>query len=511
MALTPSESVPGSDLGTTEVAFPGEIYSASARRGWMRQLNSVRKQEFAYLRSIQKREGGETSEPTLAGVPVRLQKTAEARGETVKKIDEIEARIELLWSLSREKPVDSRLNSTATQTPSIEQVTESKIPDPALLVAPVKLASRTPLTAQSSPQSTAASPPATVSDASKHGDQALATAATLFAKADYAGATECLQKALRGAQMGSPDRLRLARALLEVYRATHAQDLFDAAVLQYFDYWNGCTPQWRTPAAAHGSRPMAPTVPPNTTNHSAKPARRGPTAWRCPAVLDAVAAHGFIDHWRSQQHCEIAWQALVSIQAQAAELLAEELSAPADAPLHLMFWGADRLLSVLAQATPQGQSQVPRGLWALRFCLLARMHLSAAYDKAATDFCLTYIAPAPPWWLSSPPLESDLQAPISTDRSVDSPEWQLQGHIVGAQGLDLPDLSGTLISQPISINCAALLRMDPAAIAQWVRWLRNAKAKKAEIHLQNVGVLVEAAWVSAGVDRFAEIHPQELA
>jgi ABC-type transporter Mla MlaB component len=223
-----------------------------------------------------------------------------------------------------------------------------------------------------------------------------------------------------------------------------------------------------------------------------------------------VAARGLIDHWRTHQHCEIDWQALVSIQAQAAELLAEELSAPAGEPLRLIFWGADHLLSGLAQATPQGQSQVPRGLWALRFCLLARMHLAAAYDKAATDFCLTYIAPAPPWWLSSLPFESDLQAPITADRARDSLEWQLQGHIVGVQGLDLPDLSGTLISQPVSINCAALLRMDPTAMAQWVRWLRSAKAKKVEIHLQNVGVLVGVAWVRAGVDHFGEIHPQEL-
>jgi hypothetical protein len=223
-----------------------------------------------------------------------------------------------------------------------------------------------------------------------------------------------------------------------------------------------------------------------------------------------VAAGGLIDHWRTQQHCEIDWQSLVNIQAQAAEMLAEELSTPAGAPLRLIFWGAGRLLSVLAQATPQGQSQVPRGLWALRFCLLARMHLHAAYDQTATDFCLTYIAPAPPWWLSSRPFESDLQAPISIDRSPYSRKWQFQDHIVGAQGLDLPDLSAILISLPLSINCAALLRMDPAAITQWVRWLRSAKAKKAEIQLLNVGVLVGAAWVSAGVDRFAEIHPQEL-
>jgi ABC-type transporter Mla MlaB component len=154
---------------------------------------------------------------------------------------------------------------------------------------------------------------------------------------------------------------------------------------------------------------------------------------------------------------------------------------------------------------------VARSLWELRFCLLTLMQMRAAFDVAATDFCLTYIEQAPVWRTSEIHFMGDapVTAPLPANTIQGSP-WHLSGHVLGATGLGLPELPAQAASQNITVACAALVRMDAQAIAQLVQWLQRAKEKNAEVQLRDVGVLVGAAWAAAGVEALAQVHRRDL-
>ncbi len=510
MALNEPSSLRALGLGAADTVFPEETQSASVRQDWMRQLAVVRKQEFAHLRNIQKREGGVNAEPTLAGVPVRLPKILGVRGDTVKKIDEIEAQIELLWSLSRQIPTDSRFGPNTVLPGSTEAAPQSLIPDSALLVATLNFAATEQATPPASSEKAPAKPTTAISESSESGEKVLSKAATLFANADYASAAELLLHALKPARKRSPESLRQAMALLDIYRATHAQAQFDACVLQYFGYWNGSTPQWHVPSTAQGQDAKSSNAALDKAAQGTDGPRSDASVWRCPTELNLPAAQQLIAYWQAQPHCEVDWQCLVAIAPDAAARLANHLNAPQNLASKPMFWGTARLLDVLAQSTPQGDSQVQRSLWDLRFCLLELTHQQTAFDAAATDFCMTYLRQAPTWRPTATQIQCDLPAPSSAGESLSCDGWQLQGHIFGAQALELPALPSPPHSGPIRINCASLLRMDAEASARLLDWLQDATAKKADIQLHNVSVLVGAAWEAAGVGAFARLHLQEL-
>jgi len=518
VASIDSNFPPDTGLSTTGVVQPKQPQKPATRRDWMRRLNLVRKQEFAYLRSIQKREGGESSEQTLAGFPIRMSSVVAGRGDTVKKIDDIEAQLELMWSLSRGRPTESPLDADSEselRTPqsglkSADATVHSAVPDAALLVSAVNLASAAlvppTLLDERSVNSTAAASPKTLTQK----DVALSKAAMFFANADYACATEILLNALRDAPRHSLESLRQALAVLDVYRITDQQALFDATVLRYFDYWNGSTPQWHSPSAVHTPSDRGGMLPSEETARFVAAPRGDASVWRCPERLNPLAARELIAHWRSGEHCGIDWEFLTAIEPEAAAMLAKQFKDPKGAPSHLVYWGAARWLNVLKESTPQGNANVPRSLWDLRFGVLALMGFESEYDAAAADFCLTYIEQAPPWPSIRVQFQGDFSATTAEEVGQAGTPLQLKGHVLGEQGLGLPALLGSGPLPPITIDCKSLLRIDPKASTQLLDWLRTAKSKKADVHLCNVSVLVGAAWSAAGVGEYAQIQLLEL-
>jgi ABC-type transporter Mla MlaB component len=204
------------------------------------------------------------------------------------------------------------------------------------------------------------------------------------------------------------------------------------------------------------------------------------------------------------------WTSLSTLDAAASAELVACFTQSQGAPSQLVFVDTPNLLYVLAQATPQGQPQVARSLWELRFCLLSLMQMRAAFDAAATDFCLTYLESAPVWKTSAIRFVGDALVPGKAPSAVPkNTPWQLSGHVLGATGLGLAELaerSTQPASARIAIDCSALVRMDADAIAQLQRWLQSARLVQADVHLQDVGVLVGAAWASAGIEALAQVH-----
>ncbi|MFM6992951.1 MAG: hypothetical protein ACKOWD_17110 [Rhodoferax sp.] len=500
----------------------------AARTEWMRQVNLVRKQEFAYLRSVQKRQTGEVTEPTLAGLPARLPREGKVRGDTLKKIDEIEAQLDLLWVASRSKRAESVVAAstgpsdagTPTQfstsflaspgvltqmmhhsempasvllVPSLDDQTEQ----PTLVAVPQAPAEHSAVAPGLQPLPTDAVP----------SDDVLTKAAALFAEAEYELAAQHLARSLRGSEGRSDLARRRLLALLDIYRATGNQAQFDWSVLEYFDFWDGHTPQWKGVYTAAVESP--------DLRHSAiKPLRadsaepsHGTRLWRCPSILSRSAADELQAHWTQGGHCTIDWTSLSAINADAAARLLAVFHPAQASPEQLVFVDTPNLLYVLEQATPIGTSEVDRSLWLLRFCMLGMMGMRAAFDTACTDFCLTYIEPAPVWQpgtiqfvvdtLAAPPV-----APTATGKSP----WFLHGHVLGETGLGLPDpLPGRM-----NVDCTTLVRMDASATALLLQWLRQANSQGSEVHFSDVGLLIDAFWSTAGVGAFARLHLRDV-
>jgi ABC-type transporter Mla MlaB component len=203
------------------------------------------------------------------------------------------------------------------------------------------------------------------------------------------------------------------------------------------------------------------------------------------------------------------WTSLSSVGADAAAGLSAFFNAADAGPSQLVFFDTPNLLYVLEQATPQGQAQVERSLWDLRFCMLALMHMEVAFNAAAADFSLTYIENAPVWRPGSARFDGDALANVApssltTSAPSDTP-WRLHGNVLGANGLGLPKHPLEPLPERVTIACASLVRMDEGAISQLLQWVRRAKERKVEVHFTNVSLLVATAWAAVDLEAYARI------
>jgi len=485
----------------------------------MRQVNLVRKQEFAYLRGVQKRQSGDVSEPTLAGLPTKVPRAGKVRGDTLKKIDEIEAQLDLLWVSSRSKRAETQFGAEAvanTQFPSTQAASlgvltqmmhHSEMPASVLLVQSLDdQATRSPAAVDESgavPRTAMTLAPRFNATDSPICDEVLTEAAQFFARGEYELATQHLVRSLRAKGVRSGHALHRLLALLDIYRSTGNQAQFDWSVLEYFDFWDGRTPQWLRTATAEN----VPVAAPNTARamtRSTKAVHSTETQfWRCPSVLSRVAADELRTHWSRGGSCTIDWTSLSVIEADASPMLTSIFDSESGAPEQLIFIDTPNLLYVLEQTTPIGLSETDRNFWSLRFCLLALMGMRAAFDAACTDFCLTYIEPGPVWRTRTVQFIGDAMstAPAVPAPAANSP-WHLHGHVLGDTGLGLAE------PRPgrISVDCSTLVRMDATATSRLMHWLRQAAACGSEVHFTDVGLLVGAAWMADGVNALAQVH-----
>ena len=508
-----------------------------ARSEWMRQVHQIRKQEFAYLRSVQQREASEGAEPTLAGFQTATPSLGTVREDTLKKIDEIEARLNLLWiasgpsrqALNLQGPSKAdkelvgfnptvHLSGPDASPRAITQVMyDEEMPSSVLLVNTVDSLppqvnhSHTATQAAASAKPTLATTP--LPTAPLQADGVLATVGSLFAHGENDLAAQHLLRAVRSSGHTKAHARRWLRALLEIYRATGNQAQFDWSVLEYFDYWDGITPQWRN--ASTGDSPPRKPVP-STAAQPASFATSGMdqvAVWRCPSTLGRSAARDLKTHWRSSRHCALDWTSLSAIESEAAEDLSAFFNAADQGPTQLVFFDTPNLLYVLEQATPQGQAKIARSLWELRFCFLKLMHMRAAFDAATADFCLTYIENAPEWQPGRARFDGDAVATpvavLSGDASGSDTPWRLHGEVLGAHRIELPEPDLGSQQKIITIACATLVRMDDAATGQLVQWIRTAVKRGAEVHFTDVSILVAAAWEAAGLNAHAQIYPRD--
>ena len=126
--------------------------------------------------------------------------------------------------------------------------------------------------------------------------------------------------------------------------------------------------------------------------------RRADADWASPPRLAregligltrALAAAG--PSWR------LDWSALDAIEPDAAGPLRALFNHWADSTVQLRFRGADRLLLVLAEATPANDRGVDAVWWQLHMAALRVMHRGDEFELLALNYCITYEVSPPPW------------------------------------------------------------------------------------------------------------------
>lgn len=452
-----------------------------------RQRNEfVRRREFDMLRKLRQREAAGDREG--AGMPssfhLNTAGKTDGRALTLKKIDEIEEQMSQQWwkvrpsleadTVLTDLPTDSLADQharayadTAPGAPLLDQLQN----EPASgLLPPWRLKF----------------------------ENDVQEASLRFAEGNNAEAERLLQGAVAQDNPHADDDDSW-RALLDFYRATGDAEKFGAVGTRYAQRFRRPAPEWVSLRAL--VRPEA--------NAAVADAR---IDWYSPAQL---GREGLLSLTQALQRAgavwALDWRALQGIEPNAVAPLVTLLTHWADLPTQVRFSGAERLLAVLAQATPLSVRETDPAWWQARMALLRLMHQADEFELVALNFCITYEI-SPPSWQESAGHYADAEPPAGM-RAGDSTGAvhgaSLSGELIG-DGLtlwerldaELPDVRNPQVS------CAALLRLDLAATAQLLGWLETRNARGQTVELVDVHRLLAAFFTMVGVGDLARVLPR---
>ncbi|HZY17672.1 MAG TPA: STAS domain-containing protein [Ramlibacter sp.] len=370
-----------------------------------------------------------------------------------------------------------------------------------------------------------------VDDAFAH-DPELEEAAIRFANGDDAGAEVGLMEVL-GAGGTRIDHDETWLTLFDLYRATGQQERFETAAIEFAGRFGRSAPQWISLPEAVGRM---------GATKSGAPAAGGSGAiadWNCPSSVGTqtlAALNAALG--RAQQPWRLSWVKLSSIDEPALEGLARLFGQWASQPAQLRFIGADRLESVLRNATPSGDKSVNPAWWKLRMEVLRVMHRPDEFELVALDYCVTYEV-SPPSWESArcdyKPLQADGSAVANptligeafhdsvhsglttgygdtqspggnSSQLMHVATVELAGQILGdaSDAIDLLDgkLSGADL---MVISCARLIRIDFTAAGNLLNWASARQSEGRQVQFVDVNRLVAAFFNVIGIAEHARV------
>lgn len=453
-----------------------------------RHHDLVRQREFDHLRQLRRRNLNHTSEPAHAPtsrfetsilVPVEERESGE-RETTLRKIDEIEARLSRQWwrqapssppdaaALDPAQPAASPLlpDTTLPAAPpdssfAVTQSADSTLPPPPPVASPPARVALPPGLASPRKPSLAANPLT---------DPALQEAALRFVNDDLTPAETILLTALRAPVAPPPALTRLwLGGLLDLYR--HSGQT--AAAARAWQAFGACCPQ--------------------------------PT-WKAPALLDQVAlvqleqATG-----AASPPIWLDWQALRAIAPEALDLLAGQLAHWCTTPLHLRWRGQAQLTQALRALTPLGEREAGAAAWQARLDALRLLGLRDEFELVALEYCTTFALPPPQWQEARSRCTLDADALAAW---ADATPLELSGDLRG-------DLQPALAAWPtdpaqaprLAISCARLERLDFLAAGSLYLWLAAYRAHGGQALLHEVHPLMAAFLQLCGLGEQAQIVP----
>ncbi len=567
-----------SDLDRPEPE-PDDGYSKQALKELIerkRQNDFVRKHEFDQLRKLRRSESERNAEQ--AGRPSFFQSSIpsnpDERAMTLKKIDEIEAQMSKQWWKGREDEASVQAHSTSAASTSSAP---GRDPAPVTL-SPTTSGSGFAMTAAStlsSPVSsgdhadfvptqmgTTASPlPASESErqgrpaaagrtAGAAGDAGagrspaqplamqpvdakvdpdLEEAAIGFANGDDAGVEVMLLNALQRDHVRRDLAEGWMAALFDLYRATGQQTRFDRVAIDFAERFGRSAPAWFSIPDSLGRKTGI------TPAQAAMPASTAAPIWTSPAELHLQAAQALraaVADAASPWHLD--WSPLLSIGAEAVELLGKLFSDWCDRPVSLRFVGTESLERALGAATPSGDASVSPALWLLRMDALRIMRRHDEFDLVALDYCVTYEVSPPSWQdtlcefareNANPPVMAAVDGMNLRDvggkqgRSPAAPqgaqalavtELELSGEIEGdatqALGKFEAGFSGT--ADRLVISCARLIRVDFSAAGSILNWVAARQSEGCHVQFRDVHHLVAAFFDVIGISEHARVIPR---
>jgi ABC-type transporter Mla MlaB component len=358
-------------------------------------------------------------------------------------------------------------------------------------------------------------------------DPELEEAAIRFANGDDAGAEAGLMEVL-SPQGSRIDHDETWLTLFDLYRATGQQDRFETAAIDFAGRFGRSAPQWLSLPEAVSRMYAAPAA---ATGSAARP----PANWTCPATMGtqtvaamAIALAKATPPWR------LSWVKLNAIDEAAVESLTRLFTQWTSQPVQLRFIGADKLETVLRNATPSGDKSVNPAWWKLRMEVLRVMHRPDEFELAALDYCVTYEV-SPPSWESArceyKPLQddgsdvaghthigepfrdsqefglySDTHAAGGNSQMANVSTVELAGQILGdaTEALDMLNVKmGD--ADVMVISCARLIRIDFSAAGSVLNWVSARQAEGRQVQFVHVHRLVGAFFNVIGISEHARV------
>lgn len=484
------------ESSTLENGYSREMLKEMIER---RQRNDfVRRREFDMLRKLRQREAAGGRDPAATPSSFNVSSTSgksEGRALTLKKIDEIEEQMSQQWWKGRDpRAATAAGGASADGSHMAEQHARA-------------YADTVPGVPQGGVQGLQVQLPA-------H-DGSIEEAAIRYAHGDDAGAEAILLQAL-APDSPTAEQDDTWRTLLDLYRAIGDAEKFVAASTRYAQRMKQAAPEWMSfRALANSARASTagPLEPP--------PVAASDADWASPPRLSrqgligltrALGAAG--PSWR------LDWSALDAIEPDAAGPLRALFTHWADSTVQLRFRAADRLLLVLAEATPANDRGVDAVWWQLHMAALRMMHRADEFELLALNYCITYEVSPPPWEdpkgnygsLDAFPAAKPADRGASIDSGGAAPAAAsagpslLVGDLVGESLSTWQRLDAELAdSTTPTVSCAALVRIDFAAAGTLLNWVTDHHGRGQKLQFVDAHRLVAAFFEVIGIADHASV------
>lgn len=541
-----------------------------------RRNDFVRNREFDMLRKLRRRGQGEAPDALAhpSFYPSSQPANTGERARTLKKIDEIEAQMSTAWFKHKAANAGGAVGTTAADQvaqgvapPTLNAVVQGApaMPDAPLTgsggppqvraFAPTETMSEDLLNrAPATPAPDLAAPPmpaplgATVdtSEDSRSGvvlfgghadfnvevmieakqDPEIEEAAIRFANGDVAGAEAGLLELVRDGGSRHSD-LDTWLTLFDLYRASHQQDKFDDAAIDFADLFGRSAPQWAlvTEVVAAGSAPAPLSAP--------APVVSGLFHWVCPSVIgtQSIAALN-ASLQRNPAPWRIDWRHLKTIEPAALPGLIDVLKRWGGQSGGVKFLGDDRLLAVLTERSPTDDRAADPQWWDARLALLRVLGEMDEFELVALNYCVTYEVSPPAWEEPAgsfnrmteegqtvvpsdfgPDVGSDsvleaAAAPAPGTPRVDEAgvlRSMLEGELVGTAESAIAPLADTQGVSTFELNCRKLLRVDFGAAGDLLNWAMQQKGDGRPVTFKQVNRLVAAFFGVIGIQDTARV------
>jgi ABC-type transporter Mla MlaB component len=496
-----------SELDTEEASSLENGYSREMLKEMIerRQRNDfVRRREFDMLRKLRQREAAGGRDPSATPSSFNVSSTSgktEGRALTLKKIDEIEEQMSQQWWKSRGPQQGQAAGGepASTEGPRMAEQHARAYADTVPGVPRV------------------GAPGVSVPAAAQQGG--IEEAAIRFAHGDDAGAEAILLQTL-APDSPSADHDDSWRALFDLYRATGDAEKFEAAATRYAQRTRRNAPEWISLCALAASvRASAAGEP--------QPAPGGDADWSSPPRL---AREGLLGLTRALGAAgpswKLDWSSLESIDPDAAGPLRALFTHWADSPVQLRFSAGDRLLRVLADATPANERQTDAVWWQLHMAALRVMHRPDEFELLALNYCITYEVSPPPWEdpkgayaaLDAEPAPAPARPGFSLSSKSDEPGAEpaptpaaaghavLVGDLSGESLATWARLDAELANAVApTISCAALVRLDFAAAGTLLNWVTAHSARGRPVQFVDAHRLIAAFFSVIGIADHASV------